>query len=90
MTVITAMHDFLAQAKERIEDAPDSARLTLSHQHDQGVLKGYFLGGAVSRVEYQAACGDLRLAYESRKGMFELQREWRRRHGDHATAEDPA
>lgn len=84
MNAATPFLTYLERARQRIESAPDAHQLLLNWRHDDGVLEGFFLAGAVSAVEFRAARTDLLLAYEARKGMFDIDAEWNRRHGDPA------
>lgn len=70
----------LAEAKQRLEDARTRETLRDQWLRDDGVLRGYYLSGAVCQVELHAAHRDLKCVYESRLGIFDLQAEWRRQH----------
>lgn len=81
-TPILPMLTFLEDAKQRLEVAPDAVVLEANYRYFAGVLRGYYLAGAVSEVEYINARRDLQLVYESRKAMFDLNAEWQRREGE--------
>lgn len=70
----------LAEARQRLEEAPTREGLRSQWHMDRGVLRGYYLAGAVCEVEFHAALRDLQRIYESRDALFSLQAEWRRRH----------
>lgn len=84
MTPIVPFLTYLEQAKRRMDEAPDAKQLDALFRRDDGVLHGYFLAGAVSVVEANAAHHDLQRVYEAQAGMFDLRAEWKRRHGDSA------
>lgn len=78
--VVLPFETHLAEAKQRLEDAHTRDALRDQWHLDRGVLRGYFLAGAVCEVEFRAALRDLQRVYEARLGLLDLQAEWRRRH----------
>lgn len=86
--VVLPFEIHLAEAKQRLKDVHTREALRDRWHMDRGVLRGYYLAGAVCQVEYHAARRELQRVYESRLGIFDLQAEWCRRHL-HETDQEP-
>ena len=76
MTVLQAFETSVQQGVERIEHAQElepSIHETLAY--GCGVAQGYFFAGVVSRVEYEAACAQLRRVAHERLAMVDLKKQ---------------
>ena len=76
MTVLQAFETSVQQGVERIEHAQELAPSI--HEvliHGCGVAEGYFWAGATSRVEYEAACAQLRRVANERLALLDLKKQ---------------
>jgi hypothetical protein len=65
------------QSVKDAEDAIENAHADVNSvkhalSHGCGLLKGYYLAGSVSKLEYEAGCGYLRRIAEQRTAMQSL------------------
>lgn len=62
---------FLAEALQRLEQATQRDHIEYLRIDNGAVLRGYYMAGAVSLIEYQAAISRLQSLYEQKLGLRE-------------------
>lgn len=76
MTALQSLETSVQRCERRIENAAaNPADITAALREGCGVAEGYYLAGAVSKCEYDAACAYLRRVANQRLAIVELQQQ---------------
>lgn len=78
MTVLKPLEALVQEGVRRIEHAMEmEPSIHEALIHGCGVAEGYFYAGATSRVEYEAACAQLRHVANERMAILDLKQQAR-------------
>lgn len=69
MTNVQPFMHFLAESLKRMEQATQRDHIEYLRIDNGAVLRGYYMAGTISLVEYQAAIRRLQELYESKLGL---------------------
>jgi hypothetical protein len=76
MTVLKPLEALVQEGVRRIEHAQELEQsIHEALVHGCGVAEGYFWAGATSRVEYDAACAQLRRVANERLALLDLKQQ---------------
>lgn len=76
MTVLKPLEALVQEGVRRIENAQELEQsIHEAMIHGCGVAEGYFWSGATSRVEYEAACAQLRRVAQQRLALLDLKQQ---------------